>query len=145
MRLTREFNCEYLPPVPDHCWLCNEQIKCFQSMLGKSFFYPLLSHSHKNFIINTLICITELYYDLLIHLFCTVFYNTMQILDMIHIGFYSRHKASTSARSLCASHLVYESWICLWILVYESWLCTLDGNANNLLSFIWQCLNQWVQ
>ena len=139
MRLTREFNCEYLPPVPDHCWLCNEQIKCFQSMLGKSFFYPLLSHSHKNFIINTLICITELYYDLLIHLFCTVFYNTMQILDMIHIGFYSRHKASTSARSLCASHLVYESWICLWILVYESWLCTLDGNANNLLSFIWQC------
>ena len=94
-------------------------------MLVKSFFYPLLSHGHKNFIINTITCIKELYYDLLIHLFCTVLYNTMQILGMIWVGFYSRHKTSASARSLCASHLVYESW-----------LCTLDGNANNLLSFI---------
>lgn len=48
-------------------------------MLVKSFFPPF-NHDHKNFIINTLISITELHYNLLIQLFCTVLYKTMQLL-----------------------------------------------------------------
>lgn len=84
-------------------------VEMLSAYAGKAFFFPLFSHEHKNFIINIVICITELCCDLLIHLFYTVLYKTMQILEMIHGGFYSTYISSTSARGLYDSLLVYES------------------------------------